>query len=380
MVDENKADDPKVQAENQSVAIGGLSIGGDVSGEVNIASGHIIHAERGATVIIGASGEAVGGLIALRELMQHSSDVRTAVIAFQTDFEVAHEQVGLLGDYKDIHDLLHQLQLYCYNSIVEAAKRFPDDEMSIDNLTRYEADLERIRDGLQDVAGRPKIPKQELTWIADVNLARDNLHSAIDSLDKDSLQKVIWRLNRLLALQPARIDTLLNLAARTLRLPALLSALTNVCDHMSSLELDPDKVLAFQSGLAALSELEHALSELVDNHNHWQWMDVELRRVGASIDRDLVELEMSWPDLKLKAEQLYGSNTEEWAEALRKEENALNTALVSNYPQKKVLHYFQGYQRRATNRFFRVDSQLKSLCGDLRQIGVPLASVLRMAQ
>jgi hypothetical protein len=252
--------------------------------------------------------------------------------------------------------------------------------MSIDNLTRYEADLERIRDGLQDVAGRPKIPKQELTWIADVNLARDNLHSAIDSLDKDSLQKVIWRLNRLLALQPARIDTLLNLAARTLRLPALLSALTNVCDHMSSLELDPDKVLAFQSGLAALSELEHALSELVDNHNHWQWMDVELRRVGASIDRDLVELEMSWPDLKLKAEQLYGSNTEEWAEALRKEENALNTALVSNYPQKKVLHYFQGYQRRATNRFFRVDSQLKSLCGDLRQIGVPLASVLRMAQ
>jgi hypothetical protein len=57
----------------------------------------------------------------------------------------------------------------------------------------------------------------------------------------------------------------------------------------------------------------------------------------------------------------------------------LDEALVNNNPVK-VRRFFRSYQRRATDRFFRVDVQLKALCGDLRQIGVPLASVLRMVQ
>jgi hypothetical protein len=379
MKDENTEDRANVQAENNSVAIGKISIDGNLSGTMNIASGHIIHAEKGATVIIGASAEAAGGLIALREMMQHSSDVRTAAIVFQTDFEVAHDQVDLLGDYKDLHDLLHRLQFHCYNGIVQAATRFPTDEMTLDNLTDYALTLEGIIDELKQVSGRPAIPKQELAWIEDVRLTKDDLRNAIDALDEKLLKKVIWRLNRLLTTQPARINTLLNLAARTLRLPALLSALTRVCNHITSLELDPDKVLAFQSGLDALGKLDQTLSELVDHHDRWQMLDVELRRIEASIDRDLAELEMSWPDVKPKAESLYNMCIEEWAAALHKEGNALDEALMSNNPVK-VRRCFRSYQRRAADRFFRVDIQLKALCGDLRQIGVPLASVLRIIQ
>ncbi len=42
MDDENKKDEPKVHAEDSSIAIGGISIGGDVDGEINIASGNIV--------------------------------------------------------------------------------------------------------------------------------------------------------------------------------------------------------------------------------------------------------------------------------------------------------------------------------------------------
>jgi hypothetical protein len=376
---ENEQEIQKVQAENNSIAIGGISIGGDVSGEMNIASGHIIHAEKGATVIIGASAEAMGGLVALRELMQHSPDVRTAVIAFQSDFQVAHEQVDLLGDYKDLHDLLHRLQFHCYNGLVQAATRFPSDELSIDNLTDHAMTLEEILRELKHVANRPTLPKQELMWIEEMSLTQDELQHTLDALDEKALKKVIWRLNRLLATQPARINTLLNLAARTLRLPALLSALTRVCDHITSLELESDKVLAFQSGLEALNMLAGGLSNLVEDHDRWQMLDVELRRIEASIERDLLELEMSWPDVKPRAESLYGACTDGWAEALQKEGNALDEALLSNNPVK-IRRVFRNYQRRATDRFFRVDVQLKALCGDLRLIGVPLASVLRMVQ
>ncbi len=369
---------PKEEKNNTQVNIGIGNIR-DVSGQMNVAGGHIVHAEKGATVIIGAPAEAVGGLVALRELMQHSSDVRTAVIAFQTDFKVAYEQVDLLGDYKDLHDLLHRLQFHCYNGIVQAAMRFPADEMALDNLTDYALTLEAIIDESRQVVNRPTMQKQELTWIGDIGLTKEDLRRAIDSLDEGSLKKVIWRLNRLLAIQPSRINTLLNLAARALRLPALLSALTRVCDHITSLELEPDKVIAFQSGLQALDKLDRALCELVDDHDRWQSLDVELRRLEASIDHDLVELEMSWPDIKPKAEPLYAGCVDDWADALKREGAALDEALGSNNPAK-VRRSFRSYQRRASDRFFRVDVELKAVCGDLRQIGMPLASVLRMVQ
>lgn len=371
------ANEPKVQAVDNSVAIGGISVGGDVSGEVNIAAGHIVHAEKGSTVIIGAPAEAVGGLVALRELMQHSRDVRIAVIAFRTDFRVAHEQVDRLGDYKDLHDLLHHLQFHCYNGIAQALARFPDDELTLDNLTDYALTLEGIVEELKQVATRPSLPKQEWEWIDDVGLAKADLRNAVDNLDERSLKKVIWRLNRLLATQPARINTLLNHSARALRLPALLSALTRVCDTLTSLDLDADKVNTFQSGVDALGKLNQVLGSLVDNHDRWQMLDVELRRIEASIDRDLIELEMSWQDVKLKAEPLYIAYPDEWASALKKESDALDEMLSGNNPAK-VRRGFRNYQRRATDRFYRVDIDLKALCGDMRQIGIPLASVLEM--
>lgn len=357
-----------------NIDIAGIS---DVSGQANVAGGHIVHADKGATVIIGAPAEAVGGLLALRELMQHSRDVRIAVITFRTDFSVVHEQVDRLGDYKDLHDLLHHLQFHCYNGIAQAVTRFPNDDLTLDNLTDYALTLEGIVEELKQVATRASMPKQELAWIDDVGLAKADLRSAVDDLDEGLLKKVIWRLNRLLATQPARINTLLNHLARALRLPALLSALARVCDTLTSLDLDADKVNAFQSGIDALSKLNQALSSLVDNHDHWQALDVELRRIEASIDRDLIELEMSWPDVKLKAEPLYTAYPDEWASALKKESDALDEMLSGNNPAK-VRRGFRSYQRRATDRFYRVDIDLKALCGDMRQIGIPLASVLEM--
>jgi hypothetical protein len=182
-----------------------------------------------------------------------------------------------------------------------------------------------------------------------------------------------------LATQPSRINTLLNDAARALRLPALSSALARICDHLTSLELDPDKVAAFRSGVEALGALDRALSGLVEDHDGWQALEVELRRIEASLDQDLTELEMSWSDVKPKAELLYIACPDEWAGALKRESDALDEALSGNNPSK-VRRCFRSYQRRAADRFYRVDLELKALCDNLRQIGSPLASVLRMIE
>jgi hypothetical protein len=41
---------------------------------------------------------------------------------------------------------------------------------------------------------------------------------------------------------------------------------------------------------------------------------------------------------------------------------------------------FGKYRRHASNRFFQVDVDLKSICGELRKVGMPLSAVLRMIE
>jgi hypothetical protein len=349
----------------------------DVSGQVNVAGGHIVHAGPGATVIIGASAVAANGLAALNELMQFSRNVYDAVILFQSYFRVAYEQVESLSNYKDLHDLLHHLQFHCYNGISQAALRFPSDDLTLDNLIDYSLTLDEIYDGLNRLTAWPSMPGQELAWIEEVGLAKTDLADAIQALDEKILRKVVWRLNRLLATQPARINALLNHSARALSLPALISALSRICDTLRSLELDAKKVSTFFSGVDALAKLNETLNVLVDEHDQWQMLDVELRRIEGLIDRDLDELENSWPDVKIKAAPLCETIGEAWAEAWRRDRDLLDDALRMGNPQKSR-RGFRSYQRRAIERFYRVDSELKMLCNDMRQIGTPLASVLEM--
>jgi hypothetical protein len=337
--------------------------------------------EREETKVVGTgtSEKAADGLMALRELMQRSPDVRNAVIEFQTDFRVSYEQVDQLGDYKDIHDLLHNLQFSCYNGIIYAAARFPGDDEALDILNEHVLTFESIVDELRNVASQPSMPKQELRWIDEAEQMKGDFHIALNTMDEKKLKSVIAKLNRLLAIHPARINTLLTQSARALRLPTLWSALARICNDLTLLNLDPDRVKAFQVGVDALDKLQQALSDLVDKHDRWQNLEVDLRLSESLVDRDPDQFEMDWSDIKSKSEQLYTDSADEWATALKEESSGLEEAL-SNHNPVKVRRCFRNYQRRAANRFYQVDKQLKELCGSLRQIGVPLASVLEMIQ
>jgi len=357
-----------------NINIEGIS---DVSGQLNVAGGDIYHIGANSTVIMAAPAEAVSGLIALRDLMQRSSDVRTAVIEFQTDFKLAREQLDQVGDYKDLHDLLHSLQIHCYDCILRIRIRFPVDELILSMLDDYTMTLEELVEKMKEVATRPSLSKQDLSWIDDADLAGKELRNALVTLEEKPFKMAIWRLNRLLTTHPARINIMLNHSVRALRLPALLSDLKLISDTLSLLDLDHDKMMTFQSGVVAFGELDRHLSLLVNAHDHWQKLDIELRRIEAFIDRDISELELSWPDVKLMAVHLYIDRPDEWAKALKKEGEILGETLNSSNPAR-LRECFRRYQRRVIQRFYQVDVELKLFSGQMRQIGIPLAFVLEL--
>jgi hypothetical protein len=318
------------------------------------------------------------GLNALAELMQNS-EVRSAVITFRVDFEAACKQIEIIANYKEIHDLLHTLEFQCYSGIVQESKRFPADETALDILFDHELTLQKTLRGVQEVVGRETIATSELTWLKDLDRAQEELHSAIEEADTRHLQRTIWLLNRILAIQPSRINTNLNSAARTLRLPDLLNAMKSIWEKIVGANLNQEKIKQFKEGVKELAKLNERFTALIISHDFWQEIDLELRRIEANLEKDLIELEMSWPDLKERTEVLFDPAGDEWSTSFKRESINLDTAINDQNPVK-IKRYFRNYRRYAGERFYQVDVTLKKLCEKLRAVGEPLESVLRIIE
>ena len=319
--------------------------------------------------------EATRGLVALEQLMQ-DAEVREAVGDFQSDFKGAASQIEVLGLYKDLHDLLHTLQFQCYKGIAQEAKRFPEDESSREILADYELTLDTLVHRLEDVSARATAANVELGWIQDLRDANKELNAALEQAISKPLGRTIWLMDRVLAVQPSQINTRLNTAARALRLSDLVEALTLLRDKLTGVGLDPAKLKAFSDGIDALVALQQNLTALVTEHDRWQAVDLDLRRIQVNLRSDLLELELSWDRVKSMTDPLCCSQ-EPWAADLRATSDALAKAIAAQ-DQTKERQTFQRLYAQAADRFYRVDTSLKRLCESLRMIAEPLNTLLRI--
>jgi hypothetical protein len=83
---------------------------------------------------------------------------------------------------------------------------------------------------------------------------------------------------------------------------------------------------------------------------------------------------MSWPDIKARTESLLCGEDKAKTQALRQEGIKLEAAFQANDPENSQRHFLR-FQRHAADHFFKVDFELKTLCGQLRTIGAPLSHV-----
>jgi hypothetical protein len=315
------------------------------------------------------------GMRVLRDLAQATGPMREAVTAFSTDFRAASEQIEVVSTYKDIHDQLHSLQVYCYNGVITETRRDDIDGVTWDNLLNYELTLQGIAEALRAISARSAQVGSELTWLKEITQAQTDLTQSIENLNVTQLKRSTRLIERVLNVQPTRINERLNAAARALRLPTLVQALSRIHERLPALELEPEKVAQFETAVLSIDHLSSQLQRLIADHDLHQELDLELRRIEREIDQDLLELELSWPDLKQRASPLYLENQEAWANAVRADAEKLDAALQANDPSR-IRTFFRRYRRQMGDRFFRVDIELKRLCDDLRKVGDPLNALL----
>ncbi len=326
------------------------------------------------------------GLAALCELMQ-KPQVREAVIACRIYFEEACRQIDILGDYKDQHDLLDTLQNLCYEPIVREVPYFPGDERTRKSLGAYDWTLRKILQQLRAIAARTRSApgerdRIEMDWIDEhLGPSQKDLGSALESGDAEYLDRSIWHLNRVLSTQPSNVNSRLNDSAKDLRLARLAQTLRALCSGLSGPGLEPEPVRRFEEGATGLAELNQNLAGLVIDHDQWQRVDLELRKIEANLDHPK-ELDYSWPNLDSKLGALCRDVAEPWAVELDTDRERLTKALQQRGPKQDpvIQELFWRCRRAASLRFSQVDLALKGQCDELRKVAEPLAVVLRMLE
>jgi len=319
--------------------------------------------------------------VALIELIGKDPSLRVEVSKFQDDFEVLREQMLIMGDYKALHDLLHELQLNCYKPIVDEATRFPEDRAR-ENLTEYELRLHDLLQNFEEVTARPSFTKDQVLWVQHLKQARQDLVEAIEQPDAAKLKSSIKLMKGVLGKQPSKLDARLNTLASQLRLVNIVSVMAMLHEMMKNLTLDPEKVKTFEAGATGMDRLNQILQGLIKKHNQWQDADDELRRIEDFLEQGedgIDELVDSWPTLKPMIQPLLDDASDARTLTFKTDGEKLESAIQAHDPFK-IKQSFRRFRGQANTRFFEVDDTLKRTCDELRLIGEPLAMMLKVIQ
>lgn len=326
----------------------------------------LMHKEYGTAVSL--------GLNALSDLLKEP-EVHESVNNFRRDFQAARDRIHVISQLKELHDLLHNIEILCYLPITREAKGFPDNELAVDNLSLHHLKLQNHIERIRAVRQRSSQTVETFIWLTQLENAEETLDEAISTLDSHKLRQTISQLHRIIANQPTRINTQLNQAARVLRLSDLIESMAAIQRKLSDADVNSQKVKHFAGGIEALTDLENRLAVLVISHDYWQAMDMDLRLIETNLDYSQMELEVAWPDLKNRVKPWFDEHQDRWTTLFQRDSQNLDAAIAENNPAK-IKKYFRLYRGRALERFYQVDVTLKRLCDELSKVGEHLATVL----
>ena len=128
------------------------------------------------------------GLNALSDLLQDPA-IRNAVTTFRADFQAARERIGTIAKLKELHDLLHNIEILCYRPIVREAKQFPEDDMAVDNLAVHHMALQNHIVRIRAVCQQIDHSISTAQWPLDLDNAEKTLDEAIATLDSQKLRQ-----------------------------------------------------------------------------------------------------------------------------------------------------------------------------------------------
>jgi len=315
------------------------------------------------------------GFTALLGLLRQP-EIHEAIVRFQNDFQAASSRIDLMNDLKLAHDLFQELENR-YFLIENDRKRLPADDLAWDSLTLNEPELGAKIDDLLALALRSAFAEEAGRWSQQLAAVRKAMRTAVEEANLEQLNSATRRLYRVINRQPSRLNAQLITTAKALRLKNLQTAVTTICATTSASNFaDFELMNQIKQGSDALGDIDGRLQHLTTEHDAWQAIDDELRRVETSLDSGLEELDEAWLDLEPMTRDLITAQTADWATELQNVLVALSQA-IDEAVIVTARRLFRRFRSQSGRRFRQVDMELLSLCHDLQKVGESLDLLLR---
>jgi hypothetical protein len=292
-------------------------------------------------------------------------------------FSAAAHELRLLRSCKIIHDLLHKLQISCYELLLYEIDTFPDDEHSYENVETYAAKLEQVVKGLQAESARGLIPSYELDFIENLVQASIYIRRSLDEHRDTFLRRaenLIWRvLNR----DPAIIDSKMSSSLTRIGfhdMITILERIRNICaESQTNIDIQP----AIDAIIGNLDRESRKLTSLIEQHGSWQRIERRLGRIDDDNTIDFEEPSAWWPQLRELTFALYEMSAEQWALNIKRSVERLERA-VGDENRATIRERFKRYRYHIVYGFYLVDERLLDLCKDLNDREGPLAFIMEI--
>ena len=315
------------------------------------------------------------GLAAFKSLVDDPA-IRAKVEAIRAEITETRDQLRVISGYKELHDLLHDLQKGCQEHLMRGAACKEADKVMWEDIEDAHVTLCEELEKRAGVPASADLPEADVNWLSKLRSAGDDIEQAYLDEDLKKLKLGAKMINRLISIHLAKMNTRLNEKARSLRLGPLIDGLGEIAGAVEGGAAGDEHVEQFLQGLGALKRLKEKAAKLVNEHDAWQEIEDEMRLISESVSRhEMDDLELGWDELKCQVQGLYESPETSWVARIEKSASRLDEAIESGL-ENKMKSAFEGFYRHASFRFVMVDKDLKSLTQDMRDIGDKLSEVL----
>jgi len=298
----------------------------------------------------------------------------------------ARQQIRPLAEYKNIHDLLQQLESDYGVIFIEL---YEDDILlSVENirwsgLGRNCSRLLITLDRLCHSAATVSFADDVADWCEDLTLVSTAFYNALKQRDVEQLDHLMNELYSVISTQTSRMNDRMIERAHALPLGDLVQMLADLhADMLNTNEALPEtstqQIKIFGEDVAVLAQLEIELLTLRDEHDRCQQIHNEFRLEQPNLARNLQRFQRRWlkaRGLKIKLEGLRANQNEDWANHLHSSIQQLDGALE----QQNITHVrgaFEACLSIMLRRFNQVDYDFHRLCMLLNEAGGPLDKLL----
>lgn len=251
--------------------------------------------------------------------------------------------------------------------------------------------FESVTQNLQDILDKKSVDGKERVWIEDLDRHKQQLQQAFRGSDGVQFEIVYNSVKGKLTLQLSYLNDRLKDTVEKLNLKLLVEALQGACDVLVGVDAQQisEKVLEYRTKavqeyknrIQELNAFDDRLRSLKDQHNDWQFVDIQLqvfdRTLGTyeSIGKSLTPvLEIIHMNISTMIEPRYKDNAADWAKNLRDYAAEIKAELDAK-DEARAVECFRNYRTEARYHFFDLDAELKKQCDELKKVNEQLRKV-----